>query len=103
MWVRNLVGHRSSFRLPCPSPDGEWFYPDFAGRLTDGRVFAAEHKGGHLEPHDQPKRQIGLAWQRATRGQGVFLWIGDSAETARGRSIAEQVQEGLRGGLGPGT
>jgi Txe/YoeB family toxin of Txe-Axe toxin-antitoxin module len=98
VWVRNLVGHPSSFRLPCPSLEGDWFYPDFVGRLTDERVFALEYKGGHLEAHDQHKRQIGLAWERATQGRGVFLWIGDSAETAKGRSIAEQVQAGLRGG-----
>lgn len=66
------------------------------GRLTDERVFALEYKGGHLEAQDQHKRQIGLAWQRATQGRGVFLWIGDSAETAKGRSIAEQIQAGLR-------
>ncbi len=26
-----------------------------------------------------------------------MLWIGDSAETSRGRSIAQQIQDGLRG------
>jgi len=103
VWVRNLVGHPSSFRLPCPSLEGDWFYPDFVGRLTDERVFSLEYKGGHLEAHDQHKRQIGLAWERATQGRGVFLWIGDSAETARGRMIGEQIQAGLRGGgaVGP--
>lgn len=42
VWVRNLVGHPRSFRLPCPSLQGDWFYPDFVGRLTDERVFALE-------------------------------------------------------------
>lgn len=103
VWVRNLVGHPSRFRLPCPSLKGDWFYPDFVGRLTDERVFALEHKGGHLEANDQHKREIGLAWGRATQGRGVFLWGGDSAETPKGRSIAEQVQNGLRHGDAAGT
>jgi hypothetical protein len=42
VWVRNLVGHPRSFRLPCPPLEGDWFYPDFVGRLTDERVFALE-------------------------------------------------------------
>ena len=103
VWVRNLVRHPSSFRLPCPSAEGEWFYPDFVGRLMDDRVFSLEYKGTQLAAYAEPKRQIGLAWQRATKGLGVFLWIGDSAETARGRGITEQVQDGLRGGTGTGA
>lgn len=98
VWVRNLVRHPSSFRLPCPSSEGDWFYPDFVGRLIDERVFSLEYKGARGEVFDETKRQIGLAWQRATKGLGVFLWIGDSDRTANGRSIAEQVQDGLRGG-----
>jgi len=97
-WLRNMDRHPRSFRLPCPSAHGDWFYPDFLGRLTDTRLLVMEYKGGYLEPFDSRKRQMGLAWQRAMNGQGVFLWIGDSAETSRGRSIAQQIQAGLRGG-----
>ncbi|WP_295434188.1 DEAD/DEAH box helicase family protein [uncultured Thiodictyon sp.] len=104
VWLRNLDRHPRSFRLPCPSEHGDWFYPDFLGRLTDTRLLVTEYKGGYLEPFDSRKRQMGLAWQRAMNGRGVFLWIGDSAETSRGRSIAQQIQDGLRGGgarIGP--
>jgi len=66
--------------------------------IGDTRLLVMEYKGGYLEPFDSRKRQMGLAWQRAMNGPGVFLWIGDSAETSRGRSIAQQRQEGLRGG-----
>jgi hypothetical protein len=90
--------HPRCFRSPCPSAHGYWFYPDFLGRLTDTRLLVMEYKGGYLEPFDSRKRQMGLAWQRAMNGQEVFLWIGDSAETSRGRSIAQQIQGGLRGG-----
>lgn len=98
LWVRDIAGHRLSFRLPCPSLEGDWFYPDFAGSLTDGRIFAAEYKGGHLELHDRHKRKISSAGEWATGGRGVFLWISDSAETAKGRSVFEQVRDGLRVG-----
>jgi type III restriction enzyme len=97
-WVRNLDRAPHSFRLPCPSDKGDWFYPDFVARLTDSRFLVAEYKGGFIEAYDSPKRQIGLAWQRAMNGQGVFLWIGDTAGTARGRSIAQQIQDGLAAG-----
>jgi len=72
-------------------------YPDYLARLNDARLLVLEYKGSFIETHDQRKRQIGLAWQRAMKGQGVFLWIGDSSETARGRTIAQQIQDGLRG------
>ncbi|MCF7996245.1 MAG: DEAD/DEAH box helicase family protein [Chromatiaceae bacterium] len=98
VWLRNLDRHPRSFRLPYPSAHGEWFYPDFLARLTDGRIAVIEYKGGHLEPGEQGKRQIGLAWQRAMQGRGLFLWIGDSETTAQGRTIGEQLIAGLREG-----
>lgn len=95
LWLRNLDRHPSSFRLPCPTHKSDWFYPDFLARLTDGRLLVLEYKGSHLEDLDQAKRQIGLAWQRAMKSQGLFLWIGDAPETAQGRSIAEQIRLGI--------
>jgi type III restriction enzyme len=95
LWLRNLDRRPDSFRLPCPTNQGDWFYPDFLARLTDARLLVLEYKGSHLEDHDQAKRQIGLAWQRAMKGQGLFLWIGDAPETAQGRSIAEQIRMGI--------
>ena len=91
VWLRNLERHSHSFRLPCPAKGNDWFYPDFLARLHDGRVLVMEYKGGHIEDGDKAKRQIGLAWQRAMQGQGLFLWIGDSEETAQGRGIAQQI------------
>ncbi len=96
VWLRNMERHPRSFRLPYPSDTGDWFYPDFLARLTDARVAVIEYKGKHLEPADAGKRQIGLAWERATQGKGRFLWIGDSASTAQGRGIGQQVQEALK-------
>ncbi len=58
-WLRNLDRHPRSFRLPCPSAHGDWFYPDFLGRLTDTRLLVMEYKGGYLEPFDSRKRQMG--------------------------------------------
>lgn len=97
VWLRNIERHARSFRLPYPSETGDWFYPDYLARLNDARLLVLEYKGSHIEPHDQGKRQIGLAWQRAMKGQGVFLWVGDSSDTTRGRTIAQQLQDGLRG------
>jgi type III restriction enzyme len=94
VWVRNPA-RPPGFRLPCPSDESDWFYPDFVARLTDSRALVAEYKGQQMELHDSRKRQIGLAWQRAMKGQGLFLWIGDAPETARGRSIAEQIRLGI--------
>lgn len=91
VWLRNLERHPHSFKLPCPAKGNDWFYPDFLARLHDGRVLVMEYKGSHIEDGDKAKRQIGLAWQRAMQGQGLFLWIGDSEETAQGRGIAQQI------------
>lgn len=91
VWLRNLERHPHSFRLPCPAKGNDWFYPDFLARLQDGRVLVLEYKGSQMEDSDRAKRQIGLAWQRAMQGQGLFLWIGDSEETAQGRGIAQQI------------
>ena len=91
VWLRNIESRPNSFRLPCPHKGNDWFYPDFVARLTDGRALVLEYKGSHIEDGDKAKRQIGLAWQRAMQGQGLFLWIGDSEETAQGRGIAQQI------------
>ncbi len=97
VWLRNPDRPPQAFRLPCPTEQGDWFYPDFVACLGDNRRLVLEYKGSHLEPHEHAKRQIGLAWERAMQGQGLFLWIGDSAQTARGRSIPQQIEDGLRG------
>ncbi len=91
VWLRNFERHSHSFRLPCPAKGNDWFYPDFLARLHDGRVLVMEYKGSHIGDGDKAKRQIGLAWQRAMQGRGLFLWIGDSEGTAQGRGIAQQI------------
>jgi len=58
-WVRNLSGRpRDSFWLQTSS---DRYYPDFVGRLNDGRVFALEFKGEHLWTADdaREKRRVG--------------------------------------------
>jgi type III restriction enzyme len=71
-WVRNISNRPSgSFWLQTAT---DRFYPDFVGRLTDGRVFALEYKGEHLWSNDdsKEKRAVGELWAAASRGQCVF-------------------------------
>ncbi|UPT74772.1 MAG: DEAD/DEAH box helicase family protein [Elusimicrobiota bacterium] len=67
-WFRNLARKPGSFRLL--TPDG-WFYPDFVGRLKDGRTLVVEYKGAHLLDGAKDKLAVGTAW--AKRGGGVFV------------------------------
>jgi type III restriction enzyme len=64
------------------------FYPDFVGRLKDGRVFAVEYKSTRDWSNDdsKEKRQIGEIWAEASGRTCVFVmpkgpeWAGmDSA------------------------
>lgn len=71
-WVRNISNRPGgSFWLQTAT---DRFYPDFVGRLTDGRVFAVEYKGEHLWSNDdsKEKRAVGELWATASRGQCVF-------------------------------
>lgn len=72
-WVRNLAGRqRDSFWLQTSS---DRYYPDFVGRLRDGRVFAVEFKGDHLWSADDAteKRRIGALWQELSGGHCIHV------------------------------
>jgi type III restriction enzyme len=70
LWVRNLSGKPSSFRLQTSK---DWFYPDFVCQLTDGRVLAVEYKGEHLFAEAQEKRAVGAVWEERSNGRCLFV------------------------------
>ena len=71
-WVRNLERMPTSFRLATST---DWFYPDFAAELTDGRSLVVEYKGGQLAGSDDTaeKELVGKKWAEASAGRGVFV------------------------------
>lgn len=72
-WVRNLSGRPlSSFWLQTST---DRFYPDFVGRLADGRSFVVEPKGSHLWSNDdsREKRRVGELWAELSGGECVFV------------------------------
>lgn len=72
-WIRNLERRRrESFWLQTST---DKFYPDFVGRLKDGRVFAVESKGSHLwsNADSAEKRAVGELWAELSRGQCIFV------------------------------
>ncbi|MDR0820369.1 MAG: DEAD/DEAH box helicase family protein [Endomicrobium sp.] len=71
-WVRNIERSNYSFFLPTST---DKFYPDFIALLTDGRILAAEYKGGHLLSNDDTKEKenIGRLWQEKSSGKCLFL------------------------------
>lgn len=72
-WIRNLSGRpRHSFALQTAT---DRFYPDFVGRLKDGRVFVVEVKGADRWelPDSAEKRTVGALWQEASGGRCVFV------------------------------
>jgi len=83
-WARNLARRATSFRLQTST---DWFYPDFVGQLTDGRVLAVEYKGKHLyEGSDaEEKRAVGEVWASRSGGRCLFVMPteGDFAAIAR--------------------
>lgn len=71
-WLRNISQHPSSF----------WFslaqnktYPDFVAKLNDGRTMVIEYKGEHLVADSDDKRAIGELWQKASGGQGIYVFL----------------------------
>ncbi len=73
-WIRNVARHPESFRLPTAS---DWFYPDFAAELDDGRLLVVEYKGAHLADGADAaeKSAVGELWERASQGRGLFLVV----------------------------
>lgn len=75
-WLRNVMKHPQSFYLPTAT---DRFYPDFVALLNDGRQFIIEYKGALLAPRGiadtDEKRAIGLCWERASGGKGLFVMV----------------------------
>ena len=72
-WLRNIANRADeSFWLQTAT---DRFYPDFVGRLTDGRIFAVEYKGEHLWTNDdsREKRAVGDLWAAASGGRCIFV------------------------------
>ncbi|GAP65096.1 type III restriction protein res subunit [Mizugakiibacter sediminis] len=93
VWVRNLDRQpQASFWLPTST---DRFYPDFVAELTDGRLFAIEYKGEHLESNDdsREKRDIGKVWAAASNGRCVFAMVTDAATA--GKSVKAQLLEAM--------
>ena len=90
--VRNVSKHPDAFWLPRAESR---FYPDFVGELTDGRLLVVEYKGAHLATGDDTKEKVavGLKWEEAMRGQGVFIL---AEKSLGGRSPRDQMLERLR-------
>ena len=91
-WVRNIErDQRYSFKLP---KRGQFFYPDFVARLTDGRTLVVEYKGQMRDYEDaEEKKQLGELWESRTAGRGVFAWI--ESPTVRGQSLERQIAESI--------
>lgn len=71
-WLRNVAQHRDSFWLPTAT---DRFYPDFVALLEDGRLLVVEYKGELTAGTDdtREKRAVGLLWEKASGGKGLFL------------------------------
>ena len=91
-WVRNIErDQRYSFKLP---KRGQFFYPDFVARLTDGRTLVVEYKGQMRDYEDaEEKKQLGELWESRTAGRGVFAWI--ESPTVRGQSLERQIADAI--------
>ena len=89
-WMRNPANWEGSFKLPLKS--GHHFYPDFVGKLKDGRTFAIEYKGAHLATGEdaQNKELIGKLWAKQSNNQALFLMA--TARDEHGRDVAQQVR-----------
>jgi type III restriction enzyme len=73
VWVRNLERQPDkSFWLPTST---DRFYPDFVGRLQDGRILVVEYKGQDRWSNDdsKEKRLLGQLWAERSGGMGVFV------------------------------
>jgi type III restriction enzyme len=94
-WVRNVEQQeRFSFWLPTAT---DYFYPDFVAELKDGRVLVVEYKGDAYASNDDSaeKRAVGLAWQRASAGLGLFVMV---EKLLAGMDMTAQLRQASAGG-----
>lgn len=91
-WVRNVAQHPNAFWLPLAESR---FYPDFVAELTDGRLLVVEYKGEHIVTTDDTKEKVavGLKWEQAMAGMGLFLLAANSTE---GQTPREQILDRIR-------
>lgn len=71
-WLRNISQRPSSFWFPLAQNKT---YPDFVAKLKDGRTMVVEYKGDHLVADSDEKRAIGELWQKASGGQGIYVFL----------------------------
>jgi type III restriction enzyme len=92
-WVRNLV-HPSQFWMPTSR---KRTYPDFVVRLTDGRLFVVEYKGGDrfTNADSGEKRMVGERWARLSGGRGIYLMAQKKDEVGRG--VRDQLLAAIAG------
>ena len=89
-WLRNVANDARSFRLPIATEKGDWFYPDFVGRLKDGRMFVLEYKGeltAQLRETTE-KDAIGRLWATQDRSRYIYATI---YRSCNGKSVAQQI------------
>lgn len=86
-WIRNVSRHPNSFWLPTSS---DKFYPDFVADLEDGRILVVEYKGEMIADNSDTneKRTIGLLWEKATAGRGLFIVVEKNLE---GKDMRQQL------------
>ncbi len=91
-WLRNKDSDPASFRLPMGGRTG-WFYPDFIGELTDGRLFAIEYKGELTGQTDDTveKTAIGKLWAEQEPSKYVYATIYGSS--LKGVSVERQITD----------
>ena len=91
-WLRNKDSDPASFRLPMGGRT-VWFYPDFIGELTDGRLFAIEYKGELTGQTDDTveKTAIGKLWAEQEPSKYVYATIYGSS--LNGVSVERQIAD----------
>ena len=89
-WLRNVANDARSFRLPIATEKGEWFYPDFVGRLTDGRMFVLEYKGEMTAQLSETveKDAVGRLWAAQDKTKYVYATIYKSKD---GKTAGQQI------------
>jgi type III restriction enzyme len=71
-WVRNPQFGDRAFRMKTA---GGWFYPDFVGRLADGRHFVVEYKGKVYAPIAKEDEALGEFYESRSGGRCLFIMV----------------------------
>ena len=73
-WVRNPAAGDRAFRVKTA---GGWFYPDFVGRLADGRHFVVEYKGKVYVDAAAQNEALGQFYESRSEGRCLFVMVKD--------------------------